>query len=244
MIIQNKIILILGRPGKWKTYLAAFIASNYRRIYSNVNILDSRWNTVVNRIKNIHDLKDIEFNKEKWVVLLDEWWININARASSSKENREYGELGMLWRKLNVDFIICAQLGRMIDVYFRELANYIFEMNAWFDRKDYLMFEARIYGGGWENIIKIARFDLFEWSRLTGYSYNTLESSRIEKKEKKESWIVDGKWNLAAARLKKKDDGPIISPFDPNIIHESFLDTRPIFTNEFDEVFGKQPLQV
>jgi hypothetical protein len=33
----------------------------------------------------------------------------------------------------------------MIDVYFRELANYIFEMHAWFEKKDYLLFEAKIY---------------------------------------------------------------------------------------------------
>lgn len=51
----------------------------------------------------------------------------------------------MLGRKLNVDIIICAQLGRMVDVYFRELANYRFEMHAWFEKKDYLMFEAKIY---------------------------------------------------------------------------------------------------
>jgi len=55
----------------------------------------------------------------------------------------------------------------MIDVYFRELANYIFEMHAWFEKKDYLMFEAKIYGSGGENIIKVCRFDLFEWARLT-----------------------------------------------------------------------------
>ena len=75
----------------------------------------------------------------------------------------------MLGRKLNVDIIICAQLGRMVDVYFRELANYVFEMHAWFDRPGYLMFEARIYryNDGNKNLIKIARFDLFEWSRLS-----------------------------------------------------------------------------
>lgn len=225
MIIRNKIILILGRPGEGKTFLAHFIASNYRRIYSNVNFLDENGNTVNNHIDDIEDLKKIEFHPEKGVVVLDEWGVNINARRSASDDNRIYGELGMLGRKLNADIVICAQLGRMIDVYFRELANYIFEMHAWFDRKDYLMFEARIYGSGGENIIKVCRFDLFEWVRLTGFTYNTLEQSRIKGKEK-----------------KKKEEPMDRLPLRPEQIPRSSTNPEwfaPLYTTEASEILWR-----
>lgn len=235
MIVRNKIILILGRPGEWKTYLASFIASNYRRIYSNVNILDREWKPITNFIENIEDLKKISFDPEKWVALLDEWWININARASWSKENRTYWELGMLGRKLNVDFIICAQLWRMIDVYFRELANYIFEMHAWFDRKDYLLFEARIFWSGGEHIVKVARFDLFEWTRLTWFSYNTLDTSRISKKiEKKSSGIIYS--SGSDIKTNKKNE------FEKKWFNTDFLATEPIWTTEADTMFWRDAI--
>lgn len=184
MIIRNKIIIIQGRPWEGKTFFASLIWSCYRRIYSNVDIYKN-WRIISNKITNIKDLKDINFSTIKWVVILDEWGININARDSASKENREYWELWMLWRKLNVDIVICAQLGRMIDVYFRELANFRFEMHAWFERKNYLMFEAKIFSGGSDDIRKVVRLDLFEFARMSGITYDTLESSRIWKKEKK-----------------------------------------------------------
>ena len=180
MIIRNKIILILGRPGEGKTYFATFLASFYPRIYSNIEITQNG-NKMTHYIKNLEDVNNIAFSEEKGVVLLDEGGININARNSQSSENKEFGQLAMLGRKKNVDIIVCAQLGRMIDVYFRELANYIFEMHAWFEARDYLMFETKIYhGGSGDRIIKVARLDLFNFTKLTGISYNTLDSSRID----------------------------------------------------------------
>lgn len=205
MIIRNKIILIQWRPGEWKTFLAVFISSFYKRIFSNVDILKD-WKSLSTFIKDIEDLKKIEFSPIKWVAILDEWWININARRSQSKENQVFWELGMLGRKLNIDIIICAQLWRMIDVYFRELANYIFEMHAWFEKKDYLLFEAKIYWSWWNSIIKIARFDLFEFTRLTWITYNTLESSRIWKKEKTHKILVP--W-LSTENTNIKDFVPL-----------------------------------
>lgn len=205
MIIRNKIILIQWRPWEWKTFLAVFIASFYKRIFSNVDILKD-WKSLSTFIKDIEDLKKIEFSPIKWVAILDEWGININARRSLSKENQVFWELGMLGRKLNIDIIICAQLWRMIDVYFRELANYIFEMHAWFEKKDYLLFEAKIYWSWWNSIIKIARFDLFEFTRLTWITYNTLESSRIWKKEKTHKILVP--W-LSTENTNIKDFVPL-----------------------------------
>jgi len=198
-IIRNRIILIQWRPWEGKTFLAVMMCSAYERIYSNVNIVDWNGKSISNYIKDIWDVGKIQYSNTKWVILLDEGGVNINARRSWSEDNRIYGELGMLWRKLNVDIIICAQLWRMVDVYFRELANYRFEMHAWFEAKDYLMFEAKIYANSWDSILKIARFDLFEFTRLTGVTYNTLENSKIESKKKEPripqlSDIKEHKW--------------------------------------------------
>lgn len=188
MIIRNKIILILGRPWEGKTFLATFLASHYDRIYSNVNIVKN-WKNISSFISSIDEIQDIKFSEKKGVILLDEWWVNVNARRSQSDDNRIYWELGMLSRKLNVDIIICAQLGRMVDVYFRELANYVFEMHAWFDRPSYLMFESRIYryNENGKSLIKIARFDLFSWTKITWITYSTLETSKIQS-SKKNKW--------------------------------------------------------
>lgn len=185
MIIRNKIIIIQGRPWEWKTFFASLLWSCYQRIISNVDLYKN-WKLISNKINNVSDLKDLKFSPIKWVVILDEGGINVNARDSQSSENREYWELGMLWRKLNVDIIIIAQLWRMIDVYFRELANFRFEMHAWFEKKNYLMFEAKIFSGWSDDIRKVVRLDLFEFARITWISYNTLESSRIWKNIKKE----------------------------------------------------------
>lgn len=206
MIIRNKIILILWRPWEGKTYLATFLASYYERIFSNVNI-DKNGKSMSKFISSIDEIESIKFSEKKGVVLLDEWGVNVNARRSQSNENRIYGELWMLWRKLNVDIIICAQLGRMVDVYFRELANYVFEMHAWFDRPGYLMFEARIYryNDGNKNLIKIARFDLFEWSRLSWITYSTLETSKISK-SKKEKWDEEFLWDFFEINRKHEID--------------------------------------
>ena len=190
-IVRNKIVLVLWRPGEWKTFFASFLASHYPRIFSNIDIKWYNKSIIEKNIKNIGDIENIRYDNRKGVSLLDEWWVNINARRSQSDENRAFGELWMLSRKKNIDIIVCAQLGRMIDVYFRELANYVFEMHAWFEKKDYLMFEANIYTYiDWNKIfIKSIRIDLFQWTQLTNITYNTLEESRINMK-KSENWII------------------------------------------------------
>ena len=91
----------------------------------------------------------------------------------------------MLGRKKNVNIIMISQLERMTDVYFRELASASITMNSWFikggDGK--LMFEATFRNSS-GNIEGSKFVDLFEWSELTGYTYNSLESSKIESRKK------------------------------------------------------------
>lgn len=181
-IIKNKIISIVWRPWEWKTFFWVFLASFYSRIYANVDIY--RDGKLINkRITNVGDVSSINYDDIKWIVLLDEWGINVNARRSQSDTNLEFWELAMLWRKKNVDIVIISQLKRMVDVYFRELANYIFEMRSYFISKDYLMFECKVYNEWWW-IQKVLKLDLLEFTKLTGVTYDTKESSRIEKTKK------------------------------------------------------------
>ena len=85
-----------------------------------------------NTIQNIDDIEKIQFSNIKGIVILDEGGINVNARRSSSEQNMEFGKLGMLGRKKNVNIIVISQLERMTDVYFRELASGSITMNSWF----------------------------------------------------------------------------------------------------------------
>lgn len=98
-----------------------------------------------------------------------------------SESNMEFGKLGMLGRKKNVDIIVISQLERMTDVYFRELSTASFQMRSWFVDSEKLMFEFSLLDQFGD--IQWSKFvDLFEWAKTTGYSYDSLESSTIEKK--------------------------------------------------------------
>ena len=64
-----------------------------------------------------------------------------------SESNMEFGRLAMLGRKKNVNIIVISQLERMTDVYFRELSEYSFTMNSWFESSTKLMFEFELTTG-------------------------------------------------------------------------------------------------
>lgn len=184
-IIQNKLVYILGKPGKGKTFCAVFVASFYNRIYSNFEILKN--GRKINKdIKTIKDATEIDYNDEKWIIVLDELGINNNSRRSMTNDNMELNELPMLSRKKNVDILYLAQLSFLGDKVFREMANFEFKMNSWFDGKDHLMFWADIYTRDeWKSFFhKSVLMDLMEFSVLTGVTYNSLEESRMTKKAK------------------------------------------------------------
>ena len=164
-IIQNKIFTIYGKPGTGKTFFATMLASAYRRIYANVEIR-RHGKIVSNRIENIADLEHIHFSPIKGIVIIDEGGVNVNARQSMSEGNMEFGKLGMLGRKKNVDIIVISQLERMTDVYFRELSTASFKMRSWYVSADKLMFDFSLLDADgndqWTKFV-----DLFEWSKKT-----------------------------------------------------------------------------
>lgn len=181
-IVQNQMILITGLPGNWKSFLAAFLASFYREITSNLTIT-LNWQQVSNPLGSMKDLKNIKFSKVKWCVIIEEAGINVSSRSFMSEENMEFSALGMIARHKNKDMIVIAQLARTVDVNVRELCRYRFDMRSW-RVWDGLMFEMTIYDR-WGNILGMKEVDLIAWSKMTGYSYSTLEDSIIEKEPSK-----------------------------------------------------------
>lgn len=180
-IIQNKIYVVVWKPWAWKTFFATYLASFHKYIFANYEI-KFNWKVCSNYIKNIDDLDKIKFNPIKQMVIIDEWWVNNNARRSSSDSNLEFWKLAMLWRKKNANIIMISQLERMSDIYFRELAECTFELKSWFVSSKKLMFEYSVTR--WDNIEGSKFVDLFEWSKQYWYEYNTLESWKIEIKQK------------------------------------------------------------
>lgn len=180
--IQNVMYNFFGPPGSWKTIMAMHVASYYKRIYSNFEI-KRFWKKVSNVYKEIEELWEIPFNPIKGIIIVDEGWVNNNSRRSWSDMNMLFGELAMLWRKKNVDIIQISQLQRMADVYYRELAYKSIDMARptkmpW----NGLLFEYDItnQGGFFEGTIEI---DLFDWMEKSGYTYDTLETSRISRRK-------------------------------------------------------------
>lgn len=220
LTIQNKIFLILGKPWSWKSMFMIFVCSFYKRIISNVDIT-LNWRSIVSEyITWVDDLAKIEFSMEKAIVFIDEWWVNLNARDSSSWENEEFAKLAIYSRKINADIWVAWQLKRMIDVYYREMSSYMFNMHAYFDEWK-LMFECVQEWEYW-NLLWIKTMDLIWFMDETWYSYNTLERSELEKKKKQSKFAKMDKLALWNAIAKKEEmDKEIWSDgFNPDVFME------------------------
>lgn len=182
LVIQNRIIMITGLPWTGKSFLAAFFASFYREIYSNLEI-KLKWAVVSNPIWDLSSIQKIGFSRVKGCIIIEEAWVNISSRSFMSEANMEFSALWMLWRKKNKDIFVIAQLGRTIDVNIRELCQFRFDMRSWRVGSS-IMFEMTIYDR-FGNILGSKDIDLVEWARYTWYSYSTLEDSIIDKTPKK-----------------------------------------------------------
>lgn len=190
-VIKNHQAIICGPPWSWKTLFAIWLAVNdyfvyWGPIYANFSIYRKYWKTekeITTYIKSIADIEKLKFNPKKWVVIIDEAWLNNNSRRSSSNKNLEMAKLSMLWRKLNVDIISIAQLDYSIDKYNRDLAKCIFHMYSYFYKKNYLKFIVTVceYSNWNQRILTKVEHDLFRWMEDAWYKYNTKQTSLLEK---------------------------------------------------------------
>lgn len=183
--ITNRIISIVGFPWSGKSFLAIMMASTYPedRIFANVDILEDGVR-LSKRIKTLEDLELIQFSPIKGVLILDEMGVNVNSRRSMTDANLEFARIAMLGRKKNVDILTCAQLDGMADKYFRDLSAYTFEMQEpYFIKKNHPIFTAKIINR-YKVLVKICRFDLIEFTELTGITYNSIENSIMDRTKK------------------------------------------------------------
>ena len=194
-ILEIKIVSVIGEPWYWKSFLSLFLAVWYHqkywkqtRIFSNIDFFYKN-KKINNTIKWVEDAKKIEFSKIPWLCIIDEGGQNINARRAMSDDNIILAnELWALARKKNLNVVYIAQLDRMLDIYIRELSFLnIRLLKPTRDLQEYpdgrLIFHIEMKKK--EKIIWYRDLNLFELL-LMGYSYNTLEISKLEKTKKKE----------------------------------------------------------
>lgn len=180
MILKNKIILITWLPWSWKSFFAMFLASFYERIFSNLKIYEN-WKKRNIDILTMEDIEALDYSETKWLALLEEMWLNANARRWMSNQNLDFIRLWVLSRKKNVDIIIISQLERIVDVVLRELCSASFEMSSYFSKKDYLLFNIEVKNKSWQ-LVKMINADLIKFTNKYFWTYNTLETSEIKKR--------------------------------------------------------------
>ncbi|MHA1341038.1 MAG: hypothetical protein ACTSO2_13780 [Promethearchaeota archaeon] len=116
------LILVLGHMGSGKTLLLTILGyltnsrviSNFKLQYPNKKVENLSITQIVNE-----DFKD------KVVILLDEAWLYLDSRRSSSSINQIFSYILFQSRKKNLNFYLTAQLGNSLDVRFRKLADFI-----------------------------------------------------------------------------------------------------------------------
>lgn len=192
--LKNKLMMINWLTWSWKSFFACYLSSFYERIICNFSIF-YEWEKINESINTMLDIQWIDYSPIKWVCIIDESWLNINARRWMSQTNLDFIELSALSRKKNIDIIVISQVERMIDVVVRELCRCSFEMQSYFIWKDYLMFDITVQNRNW-NLVKKISADLFKFTQKYHWTYDTKENSKIEKNNnKKIDWIIESKNN-------------------------------------------------
>lgn len=192
MELDVKSVLIFWDPGHWKTAMASVMSLDYKRVYSNVDFFIHRKKTN-KRIKGMDDINKIPYDPlVKGVIIIDEMWVNGNARRSQSESNMTFGELDMLKRKKNCDLIWIAQLFRMFDVYQRELAALLIEMRKfhkpWYKRPFFNARRLESKINSWTKVHYTAEreIDIFQIHKEVWMEYDQLSESRLETKKEKD----------------------------------------------------------
>lgn len=178
--IDFKNIIIYWNPWAGKTIITNMIIDSYYRVYSNVNYY-YEWIQINTRINWMKDLQKIKFSERPWVIIIDEWWINLNSRNFMSKQNMEFWELLFLGRKVNCYMVWISQRFKSLDVNQRELADLVIKMfkirrygkhPLFIATKEKMIRNQLVFDQEW-------RIDIISWMKKCKKTYNTLESSKI-----------------------------------------------------------------
>lgn len=122
------------------------------------------------------------------MILIDEAGINLNSKDGFSDMSRLLHEVLFYSGKLNCSMIVTAQRYNSVDINFREMSDLIIEMHkVGRHREGYPTFRAtrlKQYGVKLEHAGEYY-IDSIGLMDNIGISYDTLEKSKIQKKEKK-----------------------------------------------------------
>ena len=189
--ITNKIINIFWLPWSWKSLMATCMTCDYTRIFANFEIYKIEkfeqkfWKKkqiykklINNLIKSYSELQQIEYNNIKWLLIIDEAWINFNSRNSMSNINKKFNELMFVSRKKNLDIIIIWQLFFTIDKVLRQLSTYNFVMN-WKkgENFEYFIYKNTTFG---EILLWTKKINLLKILSNLKLEYNTLDVSILQ----------------------------------------------------------------
>jgi len=112
------LVLVLGNLGSGKTLFTTYLALNdSRAVFSNYRIKRDRSEKLTLENLFSDSLKDA-------LVIIDEAYVWLESRASSSNVNRVLSYLLFQSRKKGIDIVLTSQLYSVIDVRFRELSDY------------------------------------------------------------------------------------------------------------------------
>lgn len=179
--IKFKSFIVYWKPWEGKTLLCNALVSDFTRIYSNIDFYKKEKKLNIS-IKNFYELQSIKYDPTPWIVIIDEWWINVSSRKSMTTKNQEFSEFLFLWRKINCRIVWISQRYKSLDVNTRELADYILHMYK-ISRYNYhplFMCVREKMKGGRLLFDSQWQIDLIEWMKYEKRTYNTLESSKIK----------------------------------------------------------------
>lgn len=181
-------IIIYWKQGAWKTLMAINLALDWeKRIYANFSIY-KHWKLLNKLLPDAESVHKIRFSHTPWIIVIDEAWINANSKDSRSEQNRMLQEILFLVRKKNCSLIWISQRFESIDVNARVLSELIIEMRKLSRWKAPPVFIATRQKQRWNNLDYVNQFkiDTIWMMKALWITYNTLESSKFTKKQKKD----------------------------------------------------------
>jgi len=215
MEIDNKIIIVYWKMWQGKTLIALLMSvldfSN--RIYSNIAI-HVKNKQISQDINDRASIEKISFSPTPWIIIIDEGWINFNARRSSSSDNQFISELVFLSRKKNCSMLFISQRFESLDKNVKTLSDLILKMHKL--RINWkLFFEVEKQKFIKSNLLTIQKFkvDILEIFNIKDIKYNTLESSKLDVKKPKNSRpkknlllgaSEHSEWTNSKAKIKRK----------------------------------------
>ena len=129
-------ILVVGGIGTGKTLLMTFMAlDDERDVYANYQI----------NIPRFHKLSPAKLERvqKSALILIDEGYIWMESRTSSSMSNRFWTYVVFQSRKRTIDMVTTCQMYSSLDIRFRTMADWVIEAE-----KDERGFRYTVYQGG------------------------------------------------------------------------------------------------